>query len=92
MIPRRKDDLKNNDDIYDLLKDYDKEYLLNFTKNKHNLLFLYFFSFLKQYNNTIAVHNAYSQTTTEALEMEARKHKDFLEKCVLEEQRLNNDK
>lgn len=50
------------------------------------------FSFLKQYNNTIAVHNAYSQTTADSLEMEARKHRDFLEKCVAEEQKLQAEK
>ena len=47
---------------------------------------------MKQYNNTIAVHNAYSQTTAESLDMEARKHRDFLDKCVLEEQKINAEK
>jgi len=38
------------------------------------------------------VHNAYSQTTAESLEIEARKHRDYLEKCVIEEQKILAEK
>ena len=34
--------------------------------------------FIRQYNNTLAVANAYSQKTIEKLESEANKFRDFL--------------